>query len=305
MIDRFEFPNKKKLNFERFLPNSRLSTNYQPIYFLPCKEIEGELIPDIDNSVYFTLDQMDFEDLTQDFFTKPDSINELYEYSDYKEIIKEKISFIEMSDKQLSVTNKVLIQSATSDAADQGYKDLVVGYLDQESGVFVQGCFIKDFYKYQCFNMLDYYMYSTYKEFYLNEDLLDNKVDEYAERFQSEIIDSDTLVTIFHNLKRSCLEGSFERSYSEEYKEMNQEIMYLLSKHIKNYKQERDIGKLITICNHLQNLEVLEFYVDLNNGRFAPLSEVMKKQSKHEDMSRLSMTIGFHSRLQKILKDRY
>lgn len=309
MREGFKIPNEHKVNFGAYFPVSILETKYQPIYFIPCrlnKNKEVEVY--VETTLYFLIDSMSYNEPDEDFFTKPEHIKSLHVYSSYEQIESQWITFQQMTDEKLSVTNKILLQSAMRQAEAHGYPDLAVGYLDQEKKIFVQGAYISDFNKFEPFNLLDYYMYETFRYFYLDEDLLDLKIKEVSEQIKNQdfSFELDNLEDLICRLKRSCLEGSFDTSFSDNYDEMNEEIFYIIPKYIKNDKEIMSPAQVYELCSFLKSLEILEFYVKSTNGKFVQIEKINELSGGRQiEVSGENIRIAFHPRLQEILRDRY
>ena len=309
MSEGFTIPNEHEVNFGAYFPISMLETKYQPIYFIPCRLNENKEVEVYsETTLYFLIDAMPSHEIDEDFFTKPEHIKSLHVYSCYEQIESQWITFQQITDEQLSVTNKILLQSAMRQAGSHGYPDLIVGFLDQENKIFVQGAYISDFNKFEPFNLLDYYMYKTFRDFYLDEDLLDFKIKKISEQFKKydfsfELSDLEDLVC---RLKRSCLEGSFDTNYSDNYDEMNEEIFYIVPKYIKNEKEIASASQIYELCSFLKSLEVLEFYVKSTNGKFVQIEKINELSGGKEfEISGENIRIAFHPRLQEMLRDRY
>ena len=305
-MERLALPNKHKLNFEKFFYYKRINTNFHPVYFIPCRKDEnGEVIPATKYAIYFALDQMSGFKRNQDFFNNPYSKKDYSLPQSFMSAINMGYTFESLLDSPDQIEDRLKVEAAVNFAAEEGYNDLVVGYYDTLRSEFVQGLYLNDFHVNETFNIIEYYMYMSWKDFYFNEDVFDGKVIENSHSiidnlsfnlFRKDIVEMVAL------LKLSCLEGSFNASYSSEYNEMNQEIVMLLSRYIPDYNPHKDMSKLLELCSYLRGLDVVEFYADQNDNKYVSLSELFRNgQNKHQYENVL---IAFHPRMKQLLNDK-
>lgn len=306
MHNKLALPNKYKIEFGEYFTFSNMQTNYHPVYFIPCRVNEDEkVIPFIENSLHFKLDTMSTLPKEEDFFTN--TKNSLYELNSMEHIIDHDLDFRTIANEEIDISPRLFVELATKEAAEYGYNDLIVGYLDQEKNLFVQDCYIKDFYKNKPFNILDYYMYITHRRLYLDEDLFDKKIEVSSEYFIDSLsfeLRNGDLVDIANKLKMACLEGSFNTGFSKEYEEMNEEILFVLTNFIKDYETSKDLNRVMELCSYFRNLEILEFYVNDKKNGYISMDEILRNQKDSEVLD-LSIVIAFNPRLKKMLSDKY
>lgn len=316
-------PNKYKLDFKKHIgfSESLVNTNYFPVYFIPAlRTPEGEISPDLNHVVVFRLDQIPYLPREDNFFEKysypsDEDLEIMYQKNipeNYNDALAMGHTFNSLMDISDYVDNKTLLEMAVNESLDQfGYNDLVVGYYDENKNEFVQGLYIEDFHIKETFAIIDYYMFNLEEKLYLNEDVLDFKIKKEQEKMQDALsfeLNADYLFDIVKKLKLSCIEGSFNGSYREEFEEMNRDVRYTLSNFIKNFDSERDEEKIIELSNYLRILNVLEFYtIDRFSDNYIPIERLLSKKSgggtTHIALD--ALVIGFHPRLTSILNDKY
>lgn len=306
-MERLALPNEHKLIFENHFKYNKLNTNFYPVYYIPCrKEDDGEIVPSVRFALFFSLDEIGSHTKTQEFFKNP-YLKKDYKFpQSYYSAVEMGYSFEDLIDSKKNQDNRLKVEAAVNFAEEEGYPDLIVGYYDTTKDTFVQGLYLKDFHINETYNILEYYMYKTWQELYLNENVFDKKVVDSAhliiDELSFDLFRSD-IVEMVEKLKLSCLEGSFNSSYSNEYKEMNEEITYVLSKYIEDYKPEQDFNKLLELSSFLRSLDVIEFYANQNDKNFIPISEIIKSGKKDNYFD--SMVIAFHPRLKGLLSDKF
>lgn len=306
-MERLVLPNEHKLEFGKYFRYQKINTNFHPVYFIPCrKEENGEVIPSTRYALYFALDRISGFRKNQDFFNNPYAQKDYSLPQSYMSVLNMGYTFETLCDSTDNIEDKVKLESAVNFAAEEGYEDLVVGYYDTFTGEFIQGLYLKDFHMNETYNIIEYYMYMTWKDFYHNEDVFDGKVIENSHSIINELsfnLFRKDIVEMVHKLKLSCLEGSFNASYSSEYVEMNQEIVMVLSKYINNYEPTKDMGKLFELCSYLRSMDVVEFYANQNDNKYVSLSELLKANKNRHEYD--NVVIAFHPRLKQMLSDKF
>lgn len=316
-------PNKYKLDFKKHIgfSESAVNTNYFPVYFIPVlRTPEGEISPDLNHILVFRLDQIKYLPREDNFFEKysypsDEDLELMYQKNipeNYNDAMAMGYKFNTIMDISEYVDNKTMLEMAVNESLELfGYNDLVVGYFDENKNEFVQGLYIEDFHIKETFAILDYYMYTLENKLYLNEDMLDFKIKKEQEKMSKSLsfkLNTDSLFNVVKKLKLSCIEGSFNGSYREEFEEMNRDISYTLSNFIDNFDPDRDQAKIVELSNHLRVLNILEFYtIDGNSDNYIPIEKVLNNRAEGRTNHIVldSLVIGFHPRLTSILNDKY
>lgn len=306
-MDRLALPNEHKLDFKKFFFYKRIHTNFHPVYFIPCrKDEDGQVVPATQYAIYFALDKMGGFKPRQEYFNNPYSKKDYSLPQTYMSAVNMGYTFETLLDSRDPIEDKVKLEAAVNFAAEEGFDDLVVGYYDTLTGEFVQGLYLDNFHINETFNIIEYYMYINWKDFYFNEDVFDGKVVENSHSIINQLsfnLFRKDIVEMVQLLKLSCLEGSFNASYSSEYTEMNQEIVMLLSKYIPDYDPARDMGKLLELCSYLRGLDVVEFYANQNDNKYVSLSELLKNGTNRHEYD--NVLIAFHPRMKQMLSDKF